>query len=103
MLDRRAFLLSASSLGVVAGLPGWALASESATAPSPELRALFDRMFEQGLRLHPENATQLGLDKGANADLRAQLSDESDRGRAVARTSTQADLAALAKINRASL
>ena len=85
-------------------MPSWArqLAAPSAS-PSPELRALFDRMFQAGLRLHPESATLLGFDKGANADLKAQLSDESDIGRATSRASTQADLAALAGIDRASL
>ncbi|HLZ79471.1 MAG TPA: DUF885 family protein, partial [Sphingomonas sp.] len=43
------------------------------------------------------------LDKGANADLGAQLSDESDAGREAKRAATQADLAALAKIDRAAL
>ena len=30
-------------------------------------------MFHDSLRLRPEAATQLGLDKGADADLRARL------------------------------
>lgn len=60
-------------------------------------------MFQQGLQLHPESATLLGFDKGANVDLKARLSDESDVGRAANRAATQADLAALAKIDRAAL
>ncbi len=103
MLDRRAFMLSATALGATASLPGWARAETGPKTPSPELRALFDRMFHDGLRLHPETATQLGLDKGADADLRAQLSNEGDTGRAAARAATQSDLAALARIDRASL
>lgn len=104
MLDRRALLLSAAAAGATASVPSWArqLAGSSAS-PSPELRALFDRMFQQGLQLHPESATLLGFDKGANVDLKARLSDESDVGRAANRAATQADLAALAKIDRAAL
>lgn len=60
-------------------------------------------MFQRGLRLHPESATLLGFDKGANAELRSRLSDESDAGRAANRAATQADLAALGKIDRAAL
>ena len=60
-------------------------------------------MFQQSLRLHPETATLLGLDKGANEDLRAQLSDESDAGRAANRAATQADLATLARVDPTSL
>ena len=104
MFDRRTLLLSASVLGGAASLPGWGRAAvASGSTPSPTLRALFDRMFQQGLRLHPENATLLGLDKGSNADLRALLSDESDAGRAANRATTQAELAELAKVDTASL
>ncbi len=104
MLDRRTLLLSAAAVGASASVPGWARqAAASHASLSPVLRALFDRMFQEGLRLHPENATQLGFDKGANAGLKAQLSDEGDAGRAANRAATQADLAALAKIDRASL
>ncbi len=104
MFDRRTLLLSASVLGGAASLPGWGRAAvASGSTPSPTLRALFDRMFQQGLRLHPENATLLGLDTGSNADLRALLSDESDAGRAANRATTQAELAELAKVDTASL
>ncbi|HET8611723.1 MAG TPA: DUF885 family protein [Sphingomonas sp.] len=107
MLDRRAFLLSSAALGGAAALPGWTAAAAKAVAgdaaPSPALRATFHTIFERGLRLRPEGATYLGLDKGANADLRSKLSDESDTGRAAARAATQADLADLAKIDRAGL
>jgi uncharacterized protein (DUF885 family) len=104
MLDRRAFLLTTTAAGAAAGLPGWARAAVGNEAtPSPELRALFDRIFQQGLRMRPESATQLGLDKGANVDLRSKLSDQSDAGRAASRAQTQANLSALARIDRASL
>jgi uncharacterized protein (DUF885 family) len=102
MLDRRALLLSSVAAGAATLLPARLFAAAGA-APSPELRALFDHIFQANLRLHPEGATQLGLDKGANADLRAKLSDESEAGRAANRALTQGNIAALAKIDRASL
>ncbi len=52
------------------------------------LSALFDDLVQQQLRQSPEYATQLGLDKGPNADLRAKLSDQSAAGRAQARAQT---------------
>jgi uncharacterized protein (DUF885 family) len=104
MLDRRAFLLSTASLGAAMSSPAWAQAVvRAAAAPSQPLRAVFDRMFQDNLRLRPEAATQLGLDKGDNADLRSMLSDESDTGRAAARTLTQHNLKALGQINPATL
>ncbi len=78
MLDRRAFLLTSAAAGAVTALP----ARGAPAGESPELAALFDAFFEEGLRQRPESATQLGLDKGKNADLRAKLSDASDAGRA---------------------
>ena len=50
-----------------------------------------------------EGATQLGLDKGANADLRAKLSDTSDAGREASRALTRDQLRRLAMIDRARL
>lgn len=102
MIDRRAFLRTSTAAGAAAAMPGWARAAIAAT-PSPALRALFDRMFAASLRLRPEGATQLGLDKGANADLRGKLSDQSAAGRAVSRALTRSNLAALAEIDRRSL
>ena len=49
-------------------------------SPAPEdakLTALFDVFFQEDLRENPEGATQLGLDTGANADLKAKLRDDS--------------------------
>jgi uncharacterized protein (DUF885 family) len=102
MIDRRALLLTATAAGVASTLPGWSRATAT-SAPSPDLRALFDHIFQSGLRLRPESATQLGLDKGPNADLRGKLSDQSDAGRIASHALTQSNLAALGKIDRGSL
>lgn len=100
MLDRRAFLLSTAAAATAALLsPG--LAKD--TAASPELKALFDAFFEEGLRQRPESATHLGLDKGANADLKSKLSDVTEAGRAAEKATTQDQLRRLALIDRGAL
>ncbi len=101
MFDRRAFLLA--SAATVASGPLRAAAAANGEGQSPALAALFDRLFQEGLRMRPEGATQLGLDKGANADLRFRLTDLSPAGRAAAKAQTEADLAALARIDPATL
>ena len=101
MLDRRAFLLGSAAGGAALAFP--ALAQQAAAGRSPELAALFDAFFRENLRLHPEGATQLGLDKGADADLRGRLTDESAVGRAAQRAQTQDQLRRLAAIDPATL
>lgn len=71
--------------------------------PDTDLNALFDRMFAEGLRQRPEQATQLGLDKGPNADLKSKLGDDSAAGLAATRALTQRQLAALEAIDRSRL
>ena len=108
MLDRRAFLLSSAAGVACAAGPAWAFAAApgdtaAMAGRSPKLAALFDAFFQEGLQLHPEGATQLGLDKGANAALRSRLSDASDAGRAAARAQTADQLARLTAIDPATL
>ena len=74
MLDRRAFLLTSAAAGAATALPARAAATDT---PSPELAALFDAFFQEGLRQRPEGATQLGLDKGANAASRDRYASAS--------------------------
>jgi uncharacterized protein (DUF885 family) len=73
-MDRREFL----SLGSVAAL----LPTASANAASIQsgggsgdagLNAVFDDIFKEQVRAFPTFATSLGLDKGANADLKSKL------------------------------
>src|SRR6185437_7311340 len=94
MLDRRQLLASASAAGALLALPRVALADDSPLAP------LFDQFFQERLRQRPESATQLGLDKGANADLKSKLSDESDAGRAAERRLTDSQLTRLRAVDR---
>ncbi len=90
MLNRRTLLTTtATAVGAAAVLPGLANAAPGTAA---ELNAMFDAFFKEGLRERPEGATQLGLDTGANADLKGKLSDESEAGVARARALTRSQL-----------
>src|SRR5271170_2381392 len=95
MLNRRELLSSAAVTVPASALPWAALAETTATPPDPKLAALFDAFFQEGLRRNPEGATQLGLDKGANADLRSKLRDESPAGIAAAKAMTADQLGKL--------
>ena len=98
MLNRRAMLLSTGAAAAAIGLAPRALA-----AGDPALASLFDQFFQEGLALRPESATQLGLDKGANAGLKGKLNDGSTAGRAAARAQTTDQLRRLQAIDRARL
>jgi uncharacterized protein (DUF885 family) len=102
MLDRRAFLVNTAYAGFGAALVG-AVPSWADTGGSPELDKLFDQLFQEDLRRRPESATQLGLDKGANADLRYKLGDDSDAGRAANRAATQDQIHRLEAVDRKAL
>ncbi|MEI9888675.1 MAG: DUF885 family protein [Rhizomicrobium sp.] len=99
MLDRRQLLSSAAALGAVAfAPPAWGAESEAA-----RLNALFDAFFQENLRANPEQATQLGLDTGANADLRGKLRDETAAGIAAAKALNASQLARLKTIDPSKL
>ena len=76
--DRRQFLLgSAAATGALA-LGGCAVMPRSGAGNA---RQLYDSIFQTMLRESPEMATGLGLDTGANADLRARLSPSGPAGK----------------------
>jgi uncharacterized protein (DUF885 family) len=87
MLDRRLFLSSSAAALAATGLP--AFAADAA------LNSLFATMFQEKLEHGPEGATQLGLDKGANAGLRSKLSDGSAAGYAAAKALNASQMARL--------
>jgi uncharacterized protein (DUF885 family) len=99
MIDRRHFLGGTAAMAVAAQSEG-VLAQATASTP---LDTLFDTLVQEQLRRSPEGATSLGLDTGANADLRSRLSDQSPTGIAAAKAATRADLARLQAIDPASL
>lgn len=100
MIDRRHFLGGTAALALAARAEGVVAQSQGASA---RLTALFDTLVQEQLRRSPEAATNLGLDSGANADLRSQLSDQSPTGIAAAKAATKADLARLQAIDPAAL
>jgi uncharacterized protein (DUF885 family) len=69
-MDRRLFLSTSAAMAVASAVPARALAQSGDAA----LNGLFDQIFADTLQHSPELATSLGLDKGANAALRRQLS-----------------------------
>ncbi len=85
MLNRRAFLSSTAVLASAVALRGVPL--QAAPNSATELNTLFDALFQENLRRSPESATQLGFDKGPNADLKGKLRDESAAGIADAKAS----------------
>jgi uncharacterized protein (DUF885 family) len=99
MLDRRSLLVSASAGAAALALPRIA----GAQGPTQPLAPLLDQFFKERLRLRPESATQIGLDKGPNADLKARLSDASPAGIAAARAQTADQLRRLQAVDRARL
>lgn len=70
-IDRRSFLLTTGA--ALAATPALAQAS----AEDAKLRAQLDKMFETLVDDSPEFATQLGMDKGARAHMKAKLDDNS--------------------------
>jgi uncharacterized protein (DUF885 family) len=74
MIDRRTFMV-ATAASTLLGATGWAAAP--AGNGDAEFDALLQRLAEQLLTRSPEEATNLGWDIGAHADLRAQLDDRS--------------------------
>lgn len=103
-MDRRSFLGQASVAALVAGMPaGLAAASNGSRNGDDALRALLDRIFADRLAENPEGATRLGLDSGANAALKSQLSGRStaDSARELARS--RAELGAVKAIGSSGL
>ena len=99
MLDRRQLLSTAAALVPLAVIrPAFGADSEAA-----KLNALFDAFFQEGLRQSPEQATLLGLDTGANADLRGKLRDESAAGIDRAKALTADQLSRLKTVNAGQL
>lgn len=97
--DRRQFLAAAAAAAAATALS----AAPLAAADPPALTTLFDSLVQAQLRRGPEGATNLGLDTGANADLRAKLSDQSAAGIATARAETLTELKRLEAVDRTAL
>jgi len=79
MLDRRQFLAASASAAALSAVPARAMPHSEADAGAETALA---SIAEELLRDHPENATTLGLDKGAREGLKSRLSDRSLAGKA---------------------
>lgn len=91
MLSRRHLLASAASaFAAYAFVPTFARAAAASNGEAAKLNTLMDTFMQENLRRSPEQATQLGLDTGANADLKSKLSDQTtagvEAGRALAKS-----------------
>jgi uncharacterized protein (DUF885 family) len=76
--DRRQFLLCIAAATGALALGGCAVVPRSGAG---DARQLYDHIFQAMLRDSPELATGLGLDTGANADLRSKLSPSGPAGK----------------------
>jgi len=101
LFARRHFL--ASVLASAAVLPSARLLAKTAGSASQRFSAALARYAQDILRLSPESATSLGMDKGANAPLKSRLSDLSPTGNALWARHLKAMKAELGGIDRAAL
>lgn len=100
-MDRRTFLSSTTAAAAIALSPAGVCAEP--VSGDAALNALLDAIFAAGLKESPEQATQLGLDKGANAALKSQLDDHSLAARARSLSRNQKAIADINAINPATL
>ena len=101
-MDRRSLLSTGGAIAVASTVPVIPAAAQ-AGAGDAAFKAVLDRIFYDRLADSPEGATQLGLDTGERAGLRAKLTDQSAAGLARRRARTRAERAMLAKVDRARL
>lgn len=94
---RRDLLAYSASAAALSALPVHALAA----AANEDARAsgVLDAITEQMLRDFPEQATSLGIDKGARAALKSRLTDTSEAGKQRLETHLRAGLDQLKPIN----
>lgn len=106
-MNRRELLAALAAAATLPLLPACTRPRPMTPAPqSPadaSALALLDDIGENLLRLFPENATQLGLDTGARAALRSQLTDRSAEGRQRVANRVRADLAPVNALDAAGL
>jgi uncharacterized protein (DUF885 family) len=85
-------LASAAVLPFTSGCSSERAVPPAATTNEAEARALLDDLAENLLRLSPESATSLGVDTGARAPLRVQLTDRSASGQQAIASQLRGDL-----------
>lgn len=98
MLSRRTLIASGGASLALAALP-----ARAAGSPDTDAQAVLAGIAEEMLADHPENATYLGVDKGARAALKSRLTDRSPAGQARLRANAEDRLKRLFRIDLAAL
>src|SRR5262245_16520413 len=103
MLSRREALAALASAAALPLMQGCARDGGSTPPASNDADALklLDRVADNLLNLQPESATSLGIDTGARAALRSQLSDRSPEGKQRVAKQVRADLDRVNALNTA--
>ncbi len=99
-MHRRQFLATSALAAAASALPA---ALRAATAEDTKLSTLLDAFFNEGVDENPEQASSLGLDKGARAGLKSQLGDYSADGKAKRLARQKDRLARLHAVDRTAL
>ncbi|WP_370308487.1 DUF885 domain-containing protein [Sphingobium abikonense] len=103
-MDRRLFLSTAGASALVAAAPrAFAQAAMPGNGDDARLSAAFAAIFEGVLDRSPMFVTSLGLDKGARADAKSQLDDNSKSGMMKDLAATQAAIKELEGFKGANL
>lgn len=98
MIDRRHLLMGAAGTVALTALP-----AAASTDRDTALDALMAGWFATDLDRNPENATNLGLDRGPNADRASRLTDRSPEGWNAERAEASSRLATLRAFGREGL
>ncbi len=102
--DRRQFIAAGSAAILASGIVARAATgAETTTAADSAASQLLGQFGEELLADYPESATALGVDKGARAALKAQLTDRTAAGQARIAQRARARLAALDALDVAAL
>jgi uncharacterized protein (DUF885 family) len=72
-MDRREFLSLGSVAALLPAAPAKAALQSGGSASDAQLNGLFEDIFQDRVKRYPDLASSLGLDKGANAHLKAEL------------------------------
>ncbi|HEX5378621.1 MAG TPA: DUF885 family protein [Phenylobacterium sp.] len=103
MFSRRDLLATATAFGAAAALPRIAIAAAAPTGEAAKMYALFDKAMAESFRRSPELPTYLGIDKGALAWTKSELSDFSLTALAENKATNAAQLKDLRAIDRKQL
>ena len=100
-MDRRTFIAATGALAGSALLPARSLAQGSRADTAAD--ALYEQLFQEAVARSPELATSLGLDNGARAALKSQLSPRTAAERQKNLAVTRETLRRLRTLDRAAL